>query len=1101
MFRPSALILVAGFALAAQPIWEIDPRGDVVFGGDLPGLRAAVSMHGPDWSNASTAGATLAKQEPNAVAGHFATPANCRGELAFATDIKAVEGALELAYSLRFTEATEITGAYVSLFLPVKLFAGQSVELLGSEGKAALPAEPGAGTLLSGRAPGIFIGGETGLAVTMSAPGSVLVQDNRRYGSDQYELRFALFGSGPVRPGLEARRGFRIAQVAKTEAENMVAQMNPPRELRPGQSYLLHEEDGTLQLRDGRNRQLLSLMLAVHGPNWSYQAQSGAKTASVGDGRSRSVAGALEVRQNPEGTVLEFAQTTSEVAPQQARVAYRLNFPTGALLNGYQAAFNVPLGVYSGTSFSVRAADGTERTIAIPETVGESFLYDGQAAGFALAPGTPAGFRVQAEPAQRLLVQDNRNWGGDSIEFRVSFARVGEQDGDAVRIPAGHMVEAAFDLFLPPDTRIVLDQAASPSRTDTADWIPFTLPWDSAPVDVSFLNHKPAGQFGFVEIRDGRFVFADSGEEIRFWGTCFSAGANFPSHEQSEKIARRLAAFGINMVRPHHADAPWAERHFFPKDADHTRSFDAENLDRFDYLVHCLKREGIYIYLDQLVHRRFKPGDEVDAVDQLEPAGKPYSNFDPRLIELQKEFSRNLWTHVNPYTGLAYKDDPAIALMEFANENDLFSQTVDLEPYRSRFEASYRAWAAAQGIAVPEGKVDFTRRTDPIMRFMVEVQANYYREMERYLRDEVGVRVPMTGSNWSRNAALLLSLAELPFTDSHAYHNHPARDGRIANTPMLGGKGTIMDGLGFHTLPGKPFFISEWDQPWPNEWRAELPLWIAAVSAFQGWNGLTVYTYRHSSNVPVDSITGAFETFNDPARFGLFPQAALIYRRGDFAEGKEMTLVRIPEALAAAEKSPTPWGAPAYRGLAETRRFRTMFADAGGVPHDQPLVEGNDRISETGQIRRNLESRVLLLDSPRTQAITGFLDEAGKQATSGLEIESPTLFATVAASALDDQPLAASARILLTAVGRAENTGFTYNLLRNRRVASGTGPILTDPVRARVAIRTSQTNLRVVPIAADGTRGEPLAATHADGTLRFEIGPEAKTIYYLLESR
>lgn len=1100
MPRLCSLLLVAGSMLAAQSVWEFDSRGNLVFGGDLAGIRATVNMHGPGWSSASQASASLNRQETNAVAGQFPTPANCRGELVFACDARTADGAVELTYSLRFTEATDITGAYVSLFLPVTAFAGQAIALLRSEGGTVLPADQGGATVLSGDAPGLFVGGETGLAVAMNANGSVHVQDNRQYGSDVYELRFALFGNGPVRPGIEARRVFRIARATRAEAEEMATHMNPPREIRSGQPYLLHEDDGTLQLRDGRNRQLLTVMLAVHGPNWSYQAQSGATVASVGDAHSRSVAGALEVRRNPAGTVIEFAQTTSEIAPRQARVAYRLHFPTGALANGYQTAFTVPLGIYSGKTFSVRAPDGTERSIAIPETVGESFLHDGPVAGFSLAPGTPQGFRVQSEPAQRLLVQDNRNWGGDSIEFRFAFARVGEQDGDAVRIPAGHTTEAAFDLFLPPETHIVLDQAASPSRTDTSDWIPFTLPWDSAPVDVSFLNHKPAGKFGFVEARDGRFVFADSGEEIRFWGTCFSAGANFPTREQSEIIARRLAAFGINMVRPHHADAPWAERHFFPRDADNTRVFDAENLDRFDYLVHCLKREGIYIYLDQLVHRRFKPGDGVDAVDQLEPAGKPYSNFDPRLIELQKEFSRNLWTHVNPYTGLAYKDDPAIALMEFANENDLFSQTVELEPYRSRFETSYRAWAAEQGIAVPEGKVDFARRTDPIMRFMVEVQANYCREMERYLRDEVGVRVPMTGSNWTRNAALLLSLAEMPFTDSHAYHNHPSRDGRFGNTPMVGGRGTIMDGLGFHTLPGKPFFISEWDQPWPNEWRAELPLWIAAVSAFQGWNGLTVYTYRHTTRLPVDSITGAFETFNDPARFGLFPHAALIYRRGDFAESEEMTLVRIPESLAASERSPTPWGSPAYRGLAESRRFRTVFADEGGVPHDQPLVEGNRRISETGQIRRDIESRILLLDSPRTQAITGFLEEAGKQATSGLEVESGTLFATVAASALDDQPLAESGRILLTAVGRAENTGFAYNLLRNRRAASGTGPILADPVRAHIAIRTSQTNLRVAPVAADGTRGEPLAAAHVDGILRFEIGPEAKTIYYLLEN-
>jgi len=65
--------------------------------------------------------------------------------------------------------------------------------------------------------------------------------------------------------------------------------------------------------------------------------------------------------------------------------------------------------------------------------------------------------------------------------------------------------------------------------------------------------------------------------------------------------------------------------------------------------------------------------------EQLENAAKPYTNFDPRLIELHKKFSYDLTTHVNPYTKLAYKDDPAVVLMEFANENDLFTQKVTLE--------------------------------------------------------------------------------------------------------------------------------------------------------------------------------------------------------------------------------------------------------------------------------------------------------------------------------------------------------------------------------------------------------------------------------------
>ena len=33
---------------------------------------------------------------------------------------------------------------------------------------------------------------------------------------------------------------------------------------------------------------------------------------------------------------------------------------------------------------------------------------------------------------------------------------------------------------------------------------------------------------------------------------------------------------------------------------------------------------------------------------------------------------RRLLEHVNPYTGLAYKDDPALAILETHNEDSIF---------------------------------------------------------------------------------------------------------------------------------------------------------------------------------------------------------------------------------------------------------------------------------------------------------------------------------------------------------------------------------------------------------------------------------------------
>src|SRR5689334_981138 len=66
------------------------------------------------------------------------------------------------------------------------------------------------------------------------------------------------------------------------------------------------------------------------------------------------------------------------------------------------------------------------------------------------------------------------------------------------------------------------------------------------------LISKPAGSNGPVIVKGGHFFTGD--KRIRFWGVniCFSGA--FPTHEQADATARRLAHFGINCVRFHHMD-------------------------------------------------------------------------------------------------------------------------------------------------------------------------------------------------------------------------------------------------------------------------------------------------------------------------------------------------------------------------------------------------------------------------------------------------------------------------------------------------------------------------------------------------------------------
>jgi len=659
------------------------------------------------------------------------------------------------------------------------------------------------------------------------------------------------------------------------------------------------------------------------------------------------------------------------------------------------------------------------------------------------------------------------------------------------------------------------------------EWVPFTLAWDDhVPVDISFVfeNERPAGKHGFLTVQGSCMVFED-GSEGRFWGTNFNSGANFPPHAYSEMVARRLARFGLNMVRTHQMDAEWSTPSLFQfnraKPKDDTRRFDPESLDRLDYLIHCLKQQGIYIYLDMLTYRQFRPGDGVDAVDQLPQAAKPYVYFDPRLIELQKEFNANLWTHGNPYTGLAYKDDPAIALTELLNETDLFAQPPVLEPYRSRLEALYRAWAERNGLRVDGGSVDLAHPDDQIARFLCQVMQDYYREMITHLRS-IGVKVPVNGTNWSINLAVTAAQSAVDFSDSHTYWNFPTWGSPQGTEvrPMVGVTGNAFSHLSLMRLLDRPFFVSEWDHAWPDEWRAESPLAYAAVAAFQGWSGVVIHTYRYNTWTPEDRLGGGastingityrnhFDAFNDPAKFGLFYHAALLFRRGDVRPADESVAVQVADE----EGWPLKWSRdiPALEGLVEKHRVGMVLpgepcaADCV-VPASQSAVNPNDGevLSDTGELWRSWARRIGWIDAPRTKAAYGFLGEARPITLKGLELNVKTDFATIALSSLTDDPICESGTLLLTAVGRCDNTDAQYDETRTHQLGFGRAPIIIEPIEAQVAIHTTRPNLKVWVISDKGEAVTRLPTEYKDGVLRFEIGPQPRwnpsTMVYLIK--
>jgi len=236
---------------------------------------------------------------------------------------------------------------------------------------------------------------------------------------------------------------------------------------------------------------------------------------------------------------------------------------------------------------------------------------------------------------------------------------------------------------------------------------PYAEPVPGSALDTSALNDKPAGARGRVVVRDGHFVTADSGERLRFWGCNISSNEAFVDAATADRLARRLAMGGVNIARLHHLDNPWsvdsAGSLWKPGSQDRVH-LDPAQLDKLHRLVAALKAEGIYSNVNLKVSRTHTEADGFPpSIAQTPAFQKRVDYFSRRIIDLQKDYARQLLTAKNPYTGLSLAEDPAVAVIEINNENSLVGlRTRELgadlhllpEPFRGELTAQWNGWLA-----------------------------------------------------------------------------------------------------------------------------------------------------------------------------------------------------------------------------------------------------------------------------------------------------------------------------------------------------------------------------------------------------------------------
>ena len=660
-------------------------------------------------------------------------------------------------------------------------------------------------------------------------------------------------------------------------------------------------------------------------------------------------------------------------------------------------------------------------------------------------------------------------------------------------------------------------KAGGISVTNTSGWYPFKTKAsisNDSPVDVSFLLDAPAGKHGFMKAKDGHFYFED-GTRVRFWGTNIYAPSTFPKKEEAEMMAGRLSRFGCNLVRIHHLDAFWATPNIFDPNFNDTQHLSAEALDKMDYLVYQLKQKGIYIFMDLLVDRAFKAGDNVVDYENVERGAKISGFYDKRIIDLQKIYARELLTHVNPYTGLRYIDDPAIVSAKLINEGMLFyiGTQFSLSPYYlAELDQLFNNWlnkkyGGRNGLENAwtdrYGRCDLISNEDPskgnvkradiplkyqrsggervdamrladTLKFYEEVQANYFKDMESYLIG-LGLKVPVSGSNhWVNVAPDVKSNATLDYIDRHRYFDHPqfgyGTQVVFEDQPMVKDpQDALSNNFAYYKVKDKPFVVSEWNNCFPNEYRIEGPLMMASYANLQDWDGVLQFSFNHGGFF--SPMEDNFDISAWPNVWSQWPAAAMIFLRKDVSVAKneyEQTLGE--KTLYGPINEDQPIADEPFLPL--IIKTQISFGQTDVVPDiSQYLSENLNRsqkevTSDTKELKWNYGKGVYTINTENSQAALGFTKGSSIK-LKDVTFSPKTNFCSLALSSLDRTSIRQAKNLLLTAAARIENYGQKFNESRTQLKEVGVSPIMVEGVDCKVTLKKSPSVVHALDINGD----------------------------------